>query len=288
MWGVCMQVIDFHVHVGDFNLLREDIQELLMKNAEKRDFDEKKIFNDPNNLAEYLRASNVKTAVLLGEDGPGTNYHITSDFVCSFKKRARKEYQDMFICFGSINTNKETDLISKYNDDIKMGVLGYKLYPGDHNFDPKSNELMEVYKLMEQNRHVLMFHTGGSAQRDTNNKYNNPEIYEEIAERFRNLTLVLCHGGIPDKTEVVTKMMLKHENVFIDTGFIKAETLLKYFPNIESVSHKILFASDLPGGVRSLNEYIQEYKDLNISIEAKENILFKNAHKILDLIGSNE
>lgn len=279
------RVIDVHVHVGKFDLLRNDIQDLLMRNNTKRDFDVKELFCEPDILAEYLIKNSVEHAVLLGEDGPGTNYHITSEYVCEFRNRASNKYKSMFTCFGSLNPKKNSDVLAKYDEDMKMGIQGYKLYPSDHDFNACSDELMRLYEQMQKNGHVLMFHTGGSAQIDSSSSFQNPKEYEEIVKSFPNLIIIFCHGGKKNFVKEANCMMKIYDNVFIDTGFIVADDLIGFFPNLEEISHKVLFASDLPGGVRSLEEYIKGYESLAISEAAKENILYKNAITILNKIG---
>lgn len=114
------KVIDFHAHVGNFTLLREDIQDLLMMKDEKREFDVKEMFGNPTALTKYLLDSDVEMAVLLGEDGPGTNFSITSDFVCDFKSRCPDKYKNMFVCFGCLNPNHiNSTLLDEYYSDMK-------------------------------------------------------------------------------------------------------------------------------------------------------------------------
>lgn len=86
-------VIGFHVHVGEFSELRKDIRALLMMKDDNREFDVKQVFSMQSVLAPYLVESGVETAVILGEEGPGTNFHITSKFVCNFKENTPALYK---------------------------------------------------------------------------------------------------------------------------------------------------------------------------------------------------
>lgn len=278
-------VIDCHVHVGDYNKLRDDIQELLMRNDKNRDFDLKKLFFEPDILGEYLEKSRVVKAMLLGEDGQATNYHITTEFVCNFKERASSRYKNMFVCLGSLNLKKESNPYEKYKSDVELGIKGYKLYPSDHNFDACDTKLMEVYENMEKNKHLLMFHTGVSAQRDSSVEFQNPKEYLEIVKSFPKLKIVFCHGGKKEYAKEMYSMMKEYENVYMDTGFVTAKYLVEMFPEIETVADRILFASDLPGGVRSLEQYIDEYRNLSVSDEIVEKILYSNACKLLEFMG---
>jgi len=269
------KVIDFHVHVGNFSMLRNDIQDLLMLKNASRDFDVQKVFSEPAHLIPYLEAAGIEIAVLLGEDGPGTNYHITSQFVCEFRNRTPDEHKDMFVCLGSLNPNKITSTpLEKYHFDIESGVLGYKLYPSEHNFDPLSDALLEVYSEMEKNRHILMFHTGESAQVDSVDKWQSPADFKMIPEKFPNLTVVLAHGGKKKYADEAFDMLIKYPNVYMDTGFITTSMLSEMYPDISKVVDKILFASDLPGGVSSLIKYIQNFREMSLSEDEVSKILY--------------
>lgn len=276
------KVIDFHVHVGEFSLLRDDIQALLMMKDDKREFDLKQMFSTSSVLGAYLVESGVETAVILGEEGPGTNFHITSQFVYDFKENAPEIYKEMFVCLGCINPNiVENSVIDKYHDDVKLGISGYKLYPSDHNFNPLSEELFEVYGEMEKNGHILMFHTGESAQVDSVSMWQNPADYRKVAEEFPNLVIVLSHGGKKKYAKESFAMMLDYKNVYVDTGFVTPSALMDMYPDIHKVVNKILFASDMPGGVSSLRNYIEEFRNMNLTEDEVAKILYYNSKKIL-------
>lgn len=114
---------------------------------------------------------------------------------------------------------------------------------------------------MERNKHILMFHTGEFAQIDSVKSWQNPAEYTVLAEGFPTLKIILSHGGKKKYSKESFEMMKKYNNVFIDTGFVSPQLLLEMYPRIDEVIDKILFASDMPGGVSSLNGYIKGFRD---------------------------
>lgn len=275
-------IVDFHVHVGDVHRLRGDIRRLLMKNKAGQDFDLEKLFSNPKGLVKYLRREGVDRAVILAEDGPGTNYHITTDYVCDFRDAAAADGA-MLIPFGCMNPKRTTDILASYEADLKRGVAGYKLYPADHDFDPVSDALMRFYARLERDGLVLMFHTGGTAQQDGVDAYGNPDIFRPILEAFPTLTVVMAHAGKPLYCTEAERCALEFENCYLDTAFIPASKLLFYQPNLERISHKVLFGSDWPAGVRSLSGEVADIHDIGLSSTARERILSTNARKVLRL-----
>lgn len=276
------KIIDCHVHVGDFDKLRQDIQNLLKVNSTERDFDVKEIFSNPEVLGNYLLKNGIAHALLLGEDGPATNFHITSDYVCDFRNRASLKYKNLFTCIGSLNPNRESNIIKKYYDDKLKGIKGYKLYPCDHNFNPLTESIMELYKLMEKDKMLLMFHTGESAQVDCIEKYQNPKDLEIIVQKFPYLKIIFCHGGKLKYAKEMARMLDIYPNLYMDTGFVSSEILQKMFPDLKKYVNKIIFASDLPGGVNQLGKFIEEYRQLSLQDEEVEKILYSNMKEILE------
>ncbi len=275
-------VIDFHVHVGDVRRLRGDIQRLLKRQEGDRDFDLERLFSRPKELVQYLRREGVEKAVILAEDGPGTNHHITTGYVCDFRDAAAEDGA-MLIAFGCMNPNRTEDILVQYEADLKRGIAGYKLYPADHDFDPVSDTLMAFYARLERDGLVLMFHTGATAQEDGVDAYGNPDLFRPILEAYPKLTVVMAHAGKPLYCAEAERCALEFENCYLDTAFIPASKLLFYQPNLERISHKVLFGSDWPAGVRSLSGQLAGFQSAGISSAAQERILSTNARRVLRL-----
>jgi predicted TIM-barrel fold metal-dependent hydrolase len=273
-------VIDFHVHVGDFRRLRGDIQRLLLQRNQKQDFDLEALMSTPKALVNYLRHEGVEKAVILAEDGPGTNYHITTEYVCDFRDAAGDD-GSMLIPFGCMNPNKTADILATYEGDLRRGICGYKLYPADHNYDPVTDDLMRFYERLERDGLILMFHTGATAQDDGVDAYGNPDIFRPILDQFPALTVVLAHAGKPLFCGEAERCALDYEACYLDTAFISASNLLVYQPNLEKISHKVLFGSDWPAGVDSLSGHVAALRGVGISSEALERILSTNARALL-------
>jgi predicted TIM-barrel fold metal-dependent hydrolase len=69
--------------------------------------------------------------------------------------------------------------------------------------------------------------------------------------------------------------------VYLDISGIPPKTLLKYFPRLEEIAHKTLFGTDWPGpGVPDIQQNLADFRGLNLSDEAKQQILGKTAASI--------
>lgn len=274
--------IDMHVHVGEFARLRGDIQALLNQRRRSQDFDMETLFSSPNALAAYLRQQGIARAVILAEDGPGTCFHITTEFVCDFRDGVDAALRDLFYVFGNVNPHRSPDLMAKYRQDRKRGLRGYKLYPADHNFHPISDELMQFYKQLERDGMLLMFHSGTTAQKDGEDAFGDPDLFRPLLEECPELTVIFAHAGKPIFCRQATECAMQYENCYVDTAFIEPSDLLHYLPDLEAMSHKVLFGSDWPAGVRSLSNHIAAFENVGISQEATERILYSNAARLLE------
>jgi uncharacterized protein len=273
--------IDFHVHVGDYSAIREDIQELLENVADGRDFDLPTYFSNPALLAAYFRAAGAAQVVLIADEGPGVNFVPTTDFVCDFRDSATEEDQRLFTVLGNINPNRTKDIRAQYESDRRRGIRGYKLYPADHDFFPTTPELMEFYGWLQEDGLILMFHTGTTGQSDGKDEYGDPRLFQPILDAYPDLTVVLAHAGKPLWCAEAGDFAKRYANCYLDTAFIKPEKLLTYIPTLPEISDKVLFGSDWPVGVPSLDAHVTALGELGLSEEAVENLMYRNAARIL-------
>lgn len=270
-----MKIIDFHVHAGKFNLLRDDIQELLTHRPFEPDIKISEVFSDPEQMKTYLKSKGISKGIVLAECGPGTNYTIDSKMIAKFCEDC-----DTFIPFGSINPNYH-DVKAEFWKSIELGIKGFKFYPADHSFNALREDMQFVYKMCESLGLPVMFHTGLTAQKDTEQKFINPLEFKPLAEKYPNLNLVLAHGGKPYWYQEASDMILAFPNVYIDTALIDPLSLTEVFPNLEKLADKIIFGSDWPV-VGSYSVLMEKYKQANLPDEIISKIFYKNAERVLE------
>lgn len=270
-------MIDFHVHAGKFDLLRDDIQGLLTKRPFEPDADVRKLFSEPAQLEPYLRRHGVERAILLAECGPGTNFSIDSAMIAEYCRGS-----DFFIPFGSINPNFH-DVAAELEHSLAIGVRGFKFYPADHSFDPYIPEMMRVYARCEAEALPIMFHTGSTAQRDAEQKFIRPDEFEDLIRRFPRLTIILAHAGRPSWYQTAKDIALKYDNVYLDTALVEPAALVEQYGDLRALQHKIIFGSDWPV-VGSYSALMEKFRAIEIAEDVAECILRTNGRKIIDAI----
>lgn len=244
-----MNIIDFHVHAGDFYQLREDIQGLLKARPMEPDQDVRTVFSSRQALEAYLSAQGVRRAIVLAECGPGTNFSITSEMIARLVGDST-----MLIPFGSINPNYHHNPVDEWQRSVALGVRGFKFYPADHSFDPYTPGMMEVYRLCAEAGLPVVFHTGSTAQKDALPLYIHPHEFLGILEANPDLVCVLAHAGKPDWCEEALAMTERFANCYVDTALVAVNRLVDLGLETRPARHKVLFGSDWPvcGGYTQL------------------------------------
>ncbi|MDR7088563.1 amidohydrolase family protein [Cellvibrio fibrivorans] len=276
------KIIDFHVHAGKFSLLRDDIQGLLTKFPFEEEVDVRDIFSNPETLKNYLMLNGVERAVILAECGPGTNFSIDSSLILEFCRN-----DDFFIPFGSINPNHHDDPIGEWKKDKKRGIRGYKFYPADHDFNPFTDTMMSLYGLCEEASQPIIFHTGFTGQKDTEQKHIRPEEFRQLAERFEGLRIIFAHGGKPLWYQEAVEIATTYPNVYLDTALVPAGEVVNWLESNSAVKNKILFGSDLPvcGAYSAVKKKLIES---GISADDLNKIFRGNAERLLAGIQLNQ
>ncbi|HOP86995.1 MAG TPA: amidohydrolase family protein [Syntrophorhabdaceae bacterium] len=272
-----MQVIDIHLHVGTKDNWTPWVIDFFSKNNPffYKHFSEK---TDPDRILQYLNSQGVKKGIILAEYAPKATGVVTNEFVCDFCKN----HSDL-IPFGSICLYDGRDILeqARYAHEI-LGVKGFKMLPSYAHFYPNEERLFPFYEYLQSKNIPVMFHTGTSIFKGSLVKYADPIYFDEIADAFPDLKIILEHGGRPFWYNIVSWLLTRHNNIYVGIAGIPTRHLTEYFPQLEAYQDRFLFGSDWPG-VPEIKPLIEKVLALPISNTAKEKILWKNAANILGI-----
>jgi predicted TIM-barrel fold metal-dependent hydrolase len=179
------QIIDFHLHAGNYTDLRAGIQQLIKQIPLEEGVDVTEVFSNTDKMEVYLAKAGVVRSIMLAECGPGTNFSITSELIAN-----RCKDSEILLPFGSVNPQFHTDPMTEFEHSVNMGVKGFKFYPADHDFDALSDVMMAIYRRCEALNLVIMFHTGFTAQKDTEQQFCNPADFIPLLEACPELPII--------------------------------------------------------------------------------------------------
>jgi uncharacterized protein len=175
---------------------------------------------------------------------------------------------------------------------LKAGrIKGLKLYPGYEPFYPHDPRMRVVYELAGEFGVPVMIHTGDTFDPDGKVKYAHPLEVDEVAVDFRDVTFVVCHLGNPWLVDTM-EVIYKNENVVADFSGLTLghfeERFERYmlaqlneFVAFAGDPSKLLFGTDWP--VADIGDYLRFVRQLNLSEEENELILWKNSVRVFGI-----
>jgi hypothetical protein len=159
---------------------------------------------------------------------------------------------------------------------IKIHPPHQLIYANDYLNGVK--ELETIYRAAEANGIPVMIHTGTSIFPAARNKYGDPIYLDDVAVDFPGLKILMAHGGRPIWMKTAFFLLRRHRNVYLDISGIPPKLLLEYFPRLEEIAKRTLFGTDWPSpGIPDIKKNMDQFQELALSVEIKEQILSKTA-----------
>jgi len=272
-----MEVIDFHIHYVKKELLNPTWLNYL-ESINPEFFSKIDEFSqNPELVVTHLKAEGVRYAVVLPECAPATSGYVPTEEVIEYCRD-----QEMLIPFASINPNVHEDMTHRLEEYVKVGgVKGLKLHPSYQFFYPNEARLYPLYQKAQELRIPIIFHIGTSIFRGTRLKYCDPIYLDDVAVDFPDLKIIMAHSGRGFWYEDCFSLSRLHKNLYMDITGLPPQNLLRYFPELEKNSEKVIFGSDWPTMPASIRSNIEAIKQLPLSEKAIESILYRNAQRIL-------
>ena len=185
---------------------------------------------------------------------------------------------DRIISFGGIFPHTDD-----YKRDIdfvcSLGLKGIKLHPEYQHFEIDDPKMLKIYDYALSRGLMLLFHAGFDPAVPPP-IHSSPKRFAEISKTMRGGTIIAAHLG----GQLMWDEALEHlagSDIYLDTsmgfGYYSNEQFLKVVK--AHGADKILFGSDSPWS--RADEQIAALKALPLSDEQKDQILFKNAQRLL-------
>lgn len=276
-------IIDFHTHTFPDELAKKTIPYLESKAGFVARTD-----GTIKGLKKSMEEANIDISVLLPVvTSPKQTLKIND---CAIENNKL----DGFISFGGIHPDFED-----YKNELKRlkdnGIKGIKLHPDYQNTFIDDLKYINIVNEAFRLGLIVIIHSGID--------YGSTEVIRATPERIKNLlnnleykgTFILAHMGYTFKWDMIIDEF-KGYDVYFDLalclGVLKMND--KYYPLMDENtlikfintfgSKKILFATDSPWmGQKESIDMFNSFK--NISKKDKDNILYKNAIKILEIKG---
>ncbi len=262
-------IIDFHTHA-----FPETVSSKAMK---KLSFDSGGLVPQSDgtiiSLKEQMKKDDIDISVVLSI---ATNPKQQTN-VNNFAKEINDEKS--IFAFGSVHPDAE-DVLEELERIKAMGLKGVKFHPEYQKFYVNDEKMKPIYKKISELGLITVFHAGfdyGFAP-----PYHcMPDNLLEALSWFDSPVIAAHWGGVSCGLEVIEKLCGK--DIWFDLSFgygnmpkaIAQEIIDKHTPD------RLIFASDMPWHRPSWEKQLIE--TLDISIEDKDKIYYKNAMKLLNI-----
>ncbi len=182
-----------------------------------------------------------------------------------------KEYKNLIPApWVSPECNNLENIIS--NKKIKI----IKFIPVFDNLTKDYYERIEpIVEESIKNKKIIMIHTGWGAK---------VKPVGELAEKYSEGKFVIAHMKEDDDFEAIDRKnaLINNPNLYCETSYGPGPHRIEQYVKL-GLSERLLFGSDFRTSESSLKWYIQQIILANINPEIKQDILFNNAEKLMNI-----
>jgi uncharacterized protein len=278
-----MLVIDAHIHIQPFHMMKPDVQRAFWRNKENR-AELEALAEDPRRLLEHMDADGIEKVGLINYVSPDV-MGFTSE-VNAWMMRYASADRARLIPFGSVHPAFTADAGGETDRVIELGARALKVHPPHQLFRANAYlqelpGLAEVYRRAEAAGIPVTIHTGTSIFPGARSRLGDPMDVDDVAVDFPRLKILLAHGGRPLWMEAAFFVVRRHPNVFLEISGIPPAKLLEYFPRLEEIAAKVVWGTDWPSpGIKSMRQNVDQFLGLPLRDDTKERILCGNAARI--------
>jgi predicted TIM-barrel fold metal-dependent hydrolase len=273
-------LVDAHVHAGRLSSLKMGFDRWTAASRDREAI--KVLYDDAGGLVAerfdaYLEAQGVDCALLFPEYSPRvTGIQAIEDMLPYVEHNPNR-----FRVLANVNPHLHFPAAKEVERQLDLGAVALKVHPCHGNFPANTRELYPVYALCAERGVPVVFHCGTSNFPGARNLYAGPELMEDVAKDFPELTIVLAHGGRGWWYDAVAFLSQLRENVWIELSGLPPKRLREYYARFDlaRLAQKFIFGSDWPGvpGIRANAEAIIA---LGWPHETLERVFWRNASEV--------
>jgi predicted TIM-barrel fold metal-dependent hydrolase len=278
-----MRVIDAHIHIQPFHMMRPDVQRTFWQKKNNRE-ELESFAADPAKLLRQMDEDGVERVGLINYVSPEVMGFTTE--VNAWMMNYASADRGRLIPFGSVHPALTKDPGGETDRVVEMGARALKIHPPHQLF--RANAYLEglpgladVYRRAEAADVPVTIHTGTSVFPGARSRLGDPMDVDDVAVDFPNLKILLAHGGRPLWMEGAFFVVRRHPNVFLEVSGIPPLKLLDYFPRLEEIADKTIWGTDWPSpGIKSMRQNIDQFLRLPLREDSQRKILYDNAARI--------
>jgi len=194
-----------------------------------------------------------------------------------------KRHPDRFVGVGAANPSSWRKAIADIDEAMALGLKLVNLEPGVSQPPLHTDDRMmyPIYAHCEEKKIPLVIMCGGGAGPTID--YTAPHRIDRVLSDFPDLTVVASHGGWPWVQEAL-HVAFRRPNLYVcpDMYLHELPGMNDYILAANSfLSERFLFGTAYP--FCPLEQYTEWFRSLPINARAMDNILYRNARRLLAL-----
>jgi predicted TIM-barrel fold metal-dependent hydrolase len=278
------RAIDFHTHVSTKEWMTGSLGPMLENTAKY--FRSEVRIRTVEDMADEYKQWDVLGVLLAWDAETATGLApLTNDFVADICKA----YPEQFVGFASVDPHKPDAIEELERAITDLGLRGLKIHPQVQRFYPNDPRWDPLWDKCEEHKLPIVAHVGqtglGAGVRGGSGiafDYGRPMLMDMVAANHPELTVVMAHFGYPWHLEVLASAMHK-TNVWVDLSGWRP----KYIPDeVERdcrgrLNSRFVWGSDYP--MLDPGRILDEFDDMGLEGEKRDNVLFGNAAGLLGL-----
>ncbi|MDP9842180.1 putative TIM-barrel fold metal-dependent hydrolase [Streptosporangium lutulentum] len=242
-------------------------------------------------LLQVMEDEGIDQAVMHAESEGGESADALNEALC----QVLAEHPGRFTGIGCVDiADARPTQISRQTASIAgLGLLGITLQPAFFGLDIDDRRLYPMYSRAEELGLIVAVHTGVTYSRLHPLRHERPELLDQVACDFPDLTLIACHAGWPWVTEYCA-VARRHPTVYLEFGALAPkyvaragtgwDTLFGMMPNV--LRDQVLYGSDWP--MMSPARAITEWRASGLPDAALQALFHDNASRLFGLMGASQ
>ena len=231
----------------------------------------------------------VDRAIVFGINSEAFELNTPNEAIAEYVAQS----EGKFIGFMSVDPHQENAVEEVERCSKDLGLKGIKMSPVYQDYHPHDELPRRIHSCAEKLGLPILTHAAFHSIAQTRMAWANPLLYDEVAQEFPALKIILAHIGLPwfDDAMVVVR---KHPNVYADVSpAFHRHWLYRALLSFQEfdVMDKLLFGSDFPFAtpadvcetLRGVNSPVEGTNLPRIDENAIEAIIHRDALSLLGL-----
>lgn len=234
-------------------------------------------------LLETMDREGIGFAVMHAESEGGEEATALNEALCA----VIETHPTRFAGVGCIDIGNPlpTHLARQVVAVAGAGLVGASFQPAFFGLDIDDRHLYPLYSRAEELGLVVAVHTGITYSRMHPMRHERPELLDQVACDFPDLTLIACHAGWPWATEYAA-VARRHPTVYLEFGGLAPKYVAKpgtgwdalfgMMPNV--LREQVLYGSDWP--VMEPARALAEWRASGLGEPALRALMHDNAARV--------